>query len=101
MKVKYVGPSLTGVNLPLPDGRILEIPFEEDTPDLPAEFVAGLLEQEANWAPADKPAAALLKKVQKAAAAAEDDTTDETSEEEPADEASSDVVGESATTEEG
>lgn len=51
MKVKYKGPSGTGVHLPLPDGRVVDVEHGGLTPDLPEEFAASLLEQPANWEP--------------------------------------------------
>lgn len=55
MKVKYTGPSLTGVDLPLPDGRIVHVEHDSECEvDLPADFAKGLLEQESNWAAAGK-----------------------------------------------
>jgi len=48
-RVTYVGPSLTGVDLPLPDGRIILVGHGAETPELPDDFAKSLLEQEANW----------------------------------------------------
>ncbi len=52
MKVKYTGPSGTGVDLPLPDGRVIHVEHGKETPDLPADFAKPLLEQKSNWKPA-------------------------------------------------
>lgn len=57
MKIIYSGPSLTGVILPLPDGREIHVEHEAETPDLPADFAESLLEQESNWIRVKKKAA--------------------------------------------
>lgn len=56
MKLKYIGRH-DAVEVDLPDGGGFTVAREEDTPDLPADFAASLLEQDANWktAGADKP----------------------------------------------
>lgn len=51
-RVKYAGPSLTGVLLPLPDGREVHVDHDSEVPlDLPDDFAKALLEQSANWQP--------------------------------------------------
>jgi hypothetical protein len=53
MRITYAGPSLTGVELPLPDGRIVHVEHAEECPvDLPTEFARTLLDQQSNWQPA-------------------------------------------------
>ena len=50
-KITYVGPHSDGVDVPLPDGRIMRVQHGDDL-ETSDDHAALLLDQAANWQPA-------------------------------------------------